>query len=80
MNTDRESAYYAAYKASSIDDALEHEYENGIQVIMEESIAGRYYTSVEALPGVLGNRGIMSFISGKQENTSRKMKGTGEQR
>ena len=34
----------------------------------------------EALPGVLGNRGIMSFISGEQENTSLKMKGTGEQR
>ena len=34
----------------------------------------------EALPGVLGNRRIMSFISGEQENTSLKMKGTGEQR
>ena len=37
-------------------------------------------TSSEALPGVLGNRGIMSFISGEQENTNLKMKGTGEQR
>ena len=34
----------------------------------------------EALQGVLGNRGIMSFISGEQVNTSLKMKGTGEQR
>ena len=25
----------------------------------------------EALPGVLGNRRIMSFISGEQENTSK---------
>ena len=34
----------------------------------------------EAQSGDLGNRGIMSFISGEQENTSLKMKGTGEQR
>ena len=27
-------------------------------------------TFSEALPGVLRNRGIMSFISGEQENTS----------
>ena len=33
----------------------------------------------EALQGVMGNRGIMSFISGEQWNTSLKMKGTGEQ-
>ena len=33
----------------------------------------------EALPGVMGNRGIMSFILGEQGNTSLKMKGTGEQ-
>ena len=33
----------------------------------------------EALPEVLRNsRGIMLFISGEQENTSLKMKGTGE--
>ena len=35
--------------------------------------------NIEALPGVVGNRGIMSFISGEQGNTSLKMKGTGEQ-
>ena len=34
----------------------------------------------QALPGVMGNRGIMSFISGEQGNTCLKMKGTGEQR
>ena len=34
----------------------------------------------EAHPGVLGNRGILSFISGEQKNTNLKMKGTGEQR
>ena len=33
----------------------------------------------EALPGVMGNRGIMSFISGEQGNINQKMKGTGEQ-
>ena len=35
---------------------------------------------IEALPGVLGNRGIMPFISGEQGNKSLKLKGTGEQR
>ena len=34
----------------------------------------------EALPGILGNRGIRSFISGEQGNKSLKLKGTGEQR
>ena len=33
----------------------------------------------EALLGVMGNRGIMSFISREQGNTSLKMKGTGKQ-
>ena len=40
MNTDRESAYYAAYRATSLEDALKHEYDNGIKVIQEESIPG----------------------------------------
>ena len=35
---------------------------------------------MEALPGVLGNRGIRPFISGEQWNKSLKLKGTGEQR
>ena len=35
---------------------------------------------IEALPGALGNRRMLSFISGEQENVSLKMKGTGEQR
>ena len=34
----------------------------------------------ETLPGDMGNRGIMSFISREQGNTSLKMKETGEQR
>ena len=31
----------------------------------------------EALPGVLGNRGIRPFISGEQGNKSLKLKGKG---
>ena len=34
---------------------------------------------MEALPGVLGNRGVTSFISGEQGNKSLKLKGTGVQ-
>ena len=34
----------------------------------------------EALPRVLGNRGIRPFFSGEQGNKSLKLKGTGEQR
>ena len=37
------------------------------------------HENIDALPGVMGKRGIMSFISGKQGNTSLKMNGTGEQ-
>ena len=35
---------------------------------------------VEALPGVLGNRGTRAFISGEQENKGQILRGTGEQR
>ncbi|KAL4235237.1 hypothetical protein ACF0H5_006875 [Mactra antiquata] len=40
MNTDRQSAYNAAYNAVSLDDALQYEYENGIKVVLEESLPG----------------------------------------
>ena len=40
MNTDRTSCYYAAYGASSFEDALRYEYDNGIKVIDSESVAG----------------------------------------
>lgn len=40
MNADRQSAYNAAYNATSIDDALRYEYENGIKVVVEESVPG----------------------------------------
>lgn len=41
MNVDRKSAYNAAYNASSLDEAMRYEYDNGISVIREESIAGK---------------------------------------
>ena len=34
----------------------------------------------EALPGVLGNRGIRAFISGEHGNKGHILRGTGEQR
>ena len=34
----------------------------------------------EALPGVLGNRGTRTFISGEQGNKGQILRGTGEQR
>jgi enoyl-CoA hydratase/carnithine racemase len=40
MNVDRESCYYAAYNARSFEDALEHEFDEGIKVIDQESVAG----------------------------------------
>jgi enoyl-CoA hydratase/carnithine racemase len=40
MNTDRSSCYYAAYEATSFEDALSHEFDAGIQVIDSESVAG----------------------------------------
>ncbi|KAI2789058.1 hypothetical protein POX_e07085 [Penicillium oxalicum] len=40
MNTDRRSAYYSAYEASSFQDALAQEFTTGVQVISKEAIAG----------------------------------------
>ncbi|KAI1115806.1 ClpP/crotonase-like domain-containing protein [Nemania sp. NC0429] len=40
MNIDRASCYYSAYNASSFEDALSNEFENGIKVITTESVAG----------------------------------------
>ena len=37
-------------------------------------------SSVEALPGVLGNRGTSQFISGERGNKGQILRGTGEQR
>lgn len=40
LRTDRASAYYATYDAKSMEDALQFEFENGKNVIEEESIKG----------------------------------------
>ncbi|EED13265.1 enoyl-CoA hydratase/isomerase family protein [Talaromyces stipitatus ATCC 10500] len=40
MNVDRASCYYAAYEASSFQDALRNEFGNGERVIMEEGVYG----------------------------------------
>ncbi|KAL4887600.1 ClpP/crotonase-like domain-containing protein [Aspergillus karnatakaensis] len=40
MNTDRASAYYAAFDARSFEDALGFEYDHGVKVIGEESVKG----------------------------------------
>ncbi|KAJ3561728.1 hypothetical protein NPX13_g8832 [Xylaria arbuscula] len=40
MNVDRTSCYYAVYNATSFEDALSFEYDNGIKVIDSESVKG----------------------------------------
>nr|XP_022317578.1 uncharacterized protein LOC111120862 [Crassostrea virginica] len=40
MNTDRASAYYGMYDAKSINDALQREFTQGMEVMLEESIPG----------------------------------------
>lgn len=40
MNTDRDSAYYAAYNASSFEDAMRNEFSKGIEVVAAEGRAG----------------------------------------
>ncbi|KAH8879956.1 ClpP/crotonase [Thozetella sp. PMI_491] len=40
MNVDRTSCYYSAYNATSFQDALRNEFENGIKVITTESVKG----------------------------------------
>ncbi|EWG55108.1 enoyl-CoA hydratase [Fusarium verticillioides 7600] len=40
MNVDRASCYYSVYSASSFQDALRNEFENGVKVINTESVKG----------------------------------------
>ena len=40
MNVDRASCYYSAYGASSFEDALRNEFDEGVKVITKESVAG----------------------------------------
>ncbi|KAI0434370.1 ClpP/crotonase [Xylaria sp. FL1042] len=40
MNVDRASCYYSAYNATSFEDALGNEFDNGVKVITTESVKG----------------------------------------
>jgi hypothetical protein len=40
MDVDRENCYYTAYNASSFDDALRDEFNEGVKVITVESVQG----------------------------------------
>lgn len=40
MNKDRQSAFYAAYEAKSLEDALRFEFRNGEEVLSKESLSG----------------------------------------
>lgn len=40
MNVDRTSCYYAAYNASSFEDALRNEFDEGVKVVTTESLRG----------------------------------------
>ncbi|KAF2275292.1 ClpP/crotonase [Westerdykella ornata] len=40
INRDRDSCYYAAFEAKSLEDGLRYEFDNGIGVVKEEGIAG----------------------------------------
>ena len=47
--------------------------------IQKNAIVEEFNTTREAIPGVTGNRGIVTFISGEQGNTRLKNEGTGKQ-
>ncbi|KAK2758045.1 hypothetical protein FQN54_004451 [Arachnomyces sp. PD_36] len=40
MNLDRQSCYYSAYNAATLDDALSNEFNRGVEVLEKESIQG----------------------------------------
>jgi len=40
LQADRRSAYYAAYSAKSLEDALHYEFENGKEILSQESVYG----------------------------------------
>lgn len=55
MNTDRASVYYAAYEAQGFEDAMRNEFEGGVRVIAEESVAGaKRFTEGEGRHGGFG--------------------------
>jgi enoyl-CoA hydratase/carnithine racemase len=57
MNADRASAYYAAYEASSFEDAMRNEYEQGSKVLETESFKG-----AARFAGGLGRHGGFSKL------------------
>ncbi|KIW21220.1 hypothetical protein PV08_01800 [Exophiala spinifera] len=57
MNADRNSCYYAAYDASSFEDALKNEFDNGTRVLETESFKG-----AARFAGGLGRHGGFSKL------------------
>ena len=54
MNRDRESCYFAAYQAESLEDALRYEFEHGKEVVAKESLDGaRRFAGGEGRAGKL---------------------------
>ncbi|RGP65402.1 enoyl- hydratase [Fusarium sporotrichioides] len=53
MNVDRSSCYYSVYNATSFQDALRNEYENGVKVVTTESVKG-----AAAFSGGVGRHGV----------------------
>jgi enoyl-CoA hydratase/carnithine racemase len=60
MNVDRTSCYYSVYGASSFEDALAFEYNNGVKVITTESVKGASRFSAGA-----GRHGVFDEPQGK---------------
>ncbi|CAF3490094.1 unnamed protein product [Fusarium graminearum] len=50
MNVDRSSCYYSLYNATSFQDALRNEYENGVKVVNTESVKGAAAFSSGGVP------------------------------
>jgi enoyl-CoA hydratase/carnithine racemase len=54
MNRDRDSAYYAAFEAKSLEDALRFEFDNGFEVVAREGVEGaRRFASGQGRSGKL---------------------------
>lgn len=60
MNKDRNSTYYAVYNARSFQDAMKYEFENGVKIISEESVAG-----AKRFSGGVGRHGQFQGGEGK---------------
>lgn len=62
MRADRKSAYYSTYGSSSLQDALDYEFENGKEVILKEAVSGAAYFIQEGL----GKHGKFNLASLEQ--------------